>query len=85
MVKDRVLTAPESSLHKPAGRRPNRGGACGRSFFPEVSDEWPDAQVARTSYIIATGGAGSSGLPAFESGSLTSKVPSKRMMIDPAI
>ncbi len=62
----------------------------GRSFFPVVSDGALPEVVAVTvavmfAYIMAAGGAGSSGLPAFESGNLTSRVPSKRMMIEPTM
>ena len=96
MVKDRLRlshkTAQESS-HQDARTASAPGG---RSFFPALETERrgtrfldgptkPHAHAWRLSgYIIAAGGAGSSGLPALESGSRTSKVPSKRMTMEPA-
>ncbi len=79
MVKDRVLTSQETSRQ---ARKTGRLAADPSSLYSQT--ERPGSWLRRL-YIMAAGGAGSSGLPAFERGNLTNKVPSKKIMMEPAI
>jgi hypothetical protein len=91
MVKDRIVLSQETSCHKPA----DRPAPSQRRLAADPSSLQPQTKLGVSRlhclhhrgfiYIMAAGGAGSSGLPAFESGSLTNKVPSPRITIEPTI
>jgi hypothetical protein len=91
MVKDRIVLSQETSCHKPA----DRPAPSQRRLAADPSSLQPQTKLRASRlhclhhrgfiYIMAAGGAGSSGLPAFEIGSLTNSVPNKRMMMEPAI
>jgi hypothetical protein len=91
MVKDRIVLSQETSCHKPADRpAPSQRRLAADPSSLELQTKLVASRLhclhhRDSIYIMAAGGAGSSGLPAFESGSLTNKVPSKRMTMEPAI
>ena len=77
MLRDRARMSQVTAT----GTRASTRYTGGRSFFPTASDGERGGAVA--AYIMATGGAGSSGLPALESGKRTSSTANPKITRQP--